>query len=238
MNAYPREGGTENGGEKWVEERVEGGGTRPRPLIRRSSVTRWASRRGANRAASRYGRPRGGGEVAYRECGYRSSAVSLETRRWLLDFPSPFRFSTARGFRPRAFIRHGVASGPSVAFVPRFAVHEILADRLVIDAVTAHALFFRAGNRAERIGWREMDSRIPPEGVRFERWCRQISTVFSIGWNGRFLDFSVSSVYARTFPLLVRCHSKNGKIPRILEEFYLRKNRLDFEETFFSAILV
>lgn len=90
-----------------MEERVEGGGTRPRPLIRRSSVTRWASRRGANRAASRYGRPRGGGEVAYRECGYRSSAVSLETRRWLLDFPSPFRFSTARGFRPRAFIRHG-----------------------------------------------------------------------------------------------------------------------------------
>lgn len=33
----------------------------------------------------------------------------------------------------------------------------------------SNALFFRAGNRAERIGWREMDSRIPPEGVRFGR---------------------------------------------------------------------
>lgn len=158
MNAYPREGGTENGGEKWVEERVEGGGTRPRPLIRRSSVTRWASRRGANRAASRYGRPRGGGEVAYRECGYRSSAVSLETRRWLLDFPSPFRFSTARGFRPRAFIRHGARFRSIRRFrspvSPRFVVHEILADRLVIDAVTRY--FFEQG-----IGRRESDG---------ERW--------------------------------------------------------------------
>lgn len=47
-----------------------------------------------------------------------------------------------------------LASGPSVAFVPRFAVHEILADRLVIDAVTRY--FFEQG-----IGRRESDG---------ERW--------------------------------------------------------------------
>ena len=98
------------------------------------------------------------GEVAYRECGYRSSAVSLETRRWLLDFPSPFRFSTARGFRPRAFIRHGARFRSIRRFrspvSPRFVVHEILADRLVIDAVTRY--FFEQG-----IGRRESDG---------ERW--------------------------------------------------------------------
>lgn len=150
-----------------MEERVEGGGTRPRPLIRRSSVTRWASRRGANRAASRYGRPRGGGEVAYRECGYRSSAVSLETRRWLLDFPSPFRFSTARGFRPRAFIRHGARFRSIRRF--RSPFRRARNTRRSSRNRRSNALFFRAGNRAERIGWREMDSRIPPEGVRFGR---------------------------------------------------------------------
>lgn len=76
-------------------------------------------------------------------------------------FPAACVYTTRCRFRSIRRFRSPVS--------PRFVVHEILADRLVIDAVTAHALFFRAGNRAERIGWREMDSRIPPEGVRFGR---------------------------------------------------------------------
>lgn len=58
---------------------------------------------------------------------------------------------------------------PSLSF-PRFAaIRRARNTRRSSRNRRSNALFFRAGNRAERIGWREMDSRIPPEGVRFGR---------------------------------------------------------------------
>lgn len=201
-----------------MEGRVEGeGGARPRPLIRRSSVTRWASWRGANRAASRYGRPRGGGEVAYRECGYRSSAVSLETRRWLLDFPLPFRFSTARGFRPRALIpqcRFRSAVSFPVPWFPWTKNSPIFSS----GSYRQRDIFEQGiGRRGKRIGWREMDFRIHRrkgwdldgdvdtsrrfshrsilDSMDFERW--------------KIFRYSVSSVaQGLPFPLLVRYYEK------------------------------
>lgn len=76
----------------------------------------------------------------------------------------------------------------------------------IVTATPPRAIFEQGIGRRESDGERWMDFRIPPEGVRFGRWRRRVSTVFSdrslrIRWNGRFLDFR-SRVLRKDYPFL------------------------------------